>query len=231
MKYDRNAQTRTFAPKEGRFWWWVPAALIVLGLVPSIAGTARLVQVTGGAAVSPENARFFSSPVTVILHIGPAIIFSLLGAFQFSTVFRRRYPSWHKRAGRILVPAGFSVALTGLWMALTFPWPTGDGVGVFIERIVFGGGMLISLLFGVRALLRRRFVEHGDWMIRAYAIGMGAGTQAITHLPWFLFVDMHPGETPRAVMMGSAWILNLMVAEWVIRRPSLGLLLKPAVVR
>ncbi|HEX6941819.1 MAG TPA: hypothetical protein VF128_02760 [Gemmatimonadaceae bacterium] len=32
----------------------------------------------------------------------------------------------------------------------------------------------------------RKYAEHGDWMIRAYAIGMGAGTQVLAHLPWFI---------------------------------------------
>jgi hypothetical protein len=53
-------------------------------------------------------------------------------------------------------------------------------------------------------------------MMRGYAIGLGAGTQVLTHLPWFLLVGK-PGETPRAVMMGAGWVINLVVAEWIIR--------------
>jgi hypothetical protein len=61
-------------------------------------------------------------------------------------------------------------------------------------------------------------------MMRAYALGLGAGTQVLTHLPWFLLVDGKPGELPRAVMMGAGWAINVVVAEWIIRnrtaRPS-----------
>ncbi len=56
-------------------------------------------------------------------------------------------------------------------------------------------------------------------MIRAYAIGMGAGTQVLTHLPWFILMDVKPGETARGIMMGAAWVINLTIAEWIIRRP------------
>ena len=38
-------------------------------------------------------------------------------------------------------------------------------------------------------------------MTRGYAIGLGAGTQVLTHLPWFVLVGDRPGELPRAVMM------------------------------
>jgi hypothetical protein len=54
-------------------------------------------------------------------------------------------------------------------------------------------------------------------MIRAYAIGLGAGTQVVTHLPYFVFVGM-PDETTRAVLMGAGWLINVIVAEWIIQR-------------
>ncbi len=54
-------------------------------------------------------------------------------------------------------------------------------------------------------------------MTRAYAIGMGAATQVLTHLPWFVLVGK-PDEPVRAVLMGAGWVLNLTVAELVIRR-------------
>ena len=113
---------------------------------------------------------------------------------------------------------GLLAALTGLWMAHFYAWPKGDGQGVYLERLVFGTAMLVSILLGLYAVRRRNFVAHGEWMIRGYAIGLGAGTQVLTHLPWFLLTDEWPGESARAVMMGSAWVINVIVAEWVIRR-------------
>jgi hypothetical protein len=54
-------------------------------------------------------------------------------------------------------------------------------------------------------------------MLRAYAIGMGAGTQVLTHLPWFILFGQ-PIEGPRAVLMIGAWIINLAVAETLIAK-------------
>ena len=124
-------------------------------------------------------------------------------------------------AGRVLLPAGTMVAMSGLWMTLTYPWVNSDGVAVYLERLVVGVAMLLFMVIGVDALRRRKYTEHGEWMIRAYAIGLGAGTQVLTHLPWFLFVGPKPGEAPRAIMMGLAWAINIAVAEWIIRRPRL----------
>ena len=53
-------------------------------------------------------------------------------------------------------------------------------------------------------------------MVRGYALGLGAGTQVLTHLPWFLFPAIQ-GEFTRALFMGAGWAINLVVAEWIIR--------------
>jgi uncharacterized membrane protein len=196
----------------------IPVLLIMLSLVPAIAGTGRLVQL-GSGEMTPDNARFFAAPIPIILHIVPAVVYSIVGALQFSPGLRRRNRRWHRLAGRVLLPCATLVAISGLWMTLTYPWPAGDGVAVYLERLVFGTAMLISIVMGIDAIRRRKYAEHGDWMIRAYAIGMGAGTQVLTHLPWCIFMDVKPGETARGVMMGLAWMLNIAVAEWIIRRP------------
>jgi uncharacterized membrane protein len=197
--------------------WLIPAGLIVLSLLPSIAGSARVVQLATGAEITPENARFFASPVPVILHIVGAVIFSILGAVQFAPGFRRRRPGWHRVAGRIVAPAGLIVALSGLWMTLYYPWPQFDGVFVYAMRLVAGSAMAASLILGTRAILQRDVERHEAWMMRGYAIGMGAATQVLTHLPWFLFPDIQ-GELARALCMGAGWVINIAVAEWIISR-------------
>ena len=204
--------------RSSRSDWLIPAALIALSLVPAIAGTARLAELSGGGEITPENARFFAAPLPVVLHIPAAIVYSILGAFQFSPGIRRRQRGWHRAAGRILIPAGALVAISGLWMTLSYPWPAGDGEIVYIERLIVGTAMLLSIVLGVNAIRRRDFSSHGEWMTRAYAIGLGAGTQVLTHLPWFIFVEARPGEGPRAVMMGGAWLINIIVAEYIIMR-------------
>jgi len=197
--------------------WAIPAALILLSLVPAIAGTARLAGLASGGPITNENARFFAQPLPVVLHVLAVIPFSMVGAFQFSPGLRRRHRAWHRAAGKVLAVCGLVAALTGLWMAHFYAWPAGDGVGVYVERLVFGSAMLLSIVLSLDAIRRRDFKSHGAWMTRAYAIGMGAGTQVLTHLPWFLFVG-RPGETARTVLMGGAWVINAVVAEWVIRR-------------
>jgi uncharacterized membrane protein len=195
----------------------VPTALLLLSAVPMAGGAFRLTELTGGAAITPENARFFAAPLPVVLHIISVSVYSLLGAFQLASGFRRRRPGWHRVAGRVLVSCGFVVALTGLWMTLFYPRAEGDGDLVWGFRLVFGTAMFLSIGLGLAAIRRRDIARHRAWMIRGYAIALGAGTQALTLGSWFLFIGT-PGELPRALLMGAGWVINVAVAEWIIRR-------------
>jgi uncharacterized membrane protein len=201
--------------------WRIPALLVLLSLVPALAGTGRLFELARGAAITASNDRFFSSPWPVTMHILSVIPYAIVGAFQFAPALRKRHRRWHRAAGRVLIVLGLVAALTGLWMAQFYPWPVGDGIGVYLERIIFGTGMVLSISLGIAAILRRDYVAHGAWMMRGYAIGLGAGTQVLTHLPWFIFVGQ-PDEDARTVMMGAGWVINLVVAEWVIWRGRIG---------
>lgn len=197
--------------------WLIPAGLVALSMVPALAGIVRLAELARGAEITAANARFVAEPLPVVVHIPAVIVYSILGAFQFSAGFRRRNRGWHRAAGKILVVCGLLAALSGLWMANFYPWPAGDGQALYLERLVFGSAMTVSIVLAVSAIRRRDFASHGDWMIRAYAIGLGAGTQVLTHVPWFVLVGGKPGEFPRAVLMGAGWVINVIVAEWVIR--------------
>ena len=195
--------------------WLVPAALIVLSFIPFAAGAVRVVGLASGAEITPENARFFAVPLPVLLHIISASLFCILGAFQFAPGFRRRRPRWHRIAGRLLVPCGLAAGLSGLWMALFYPHVQGELLYGF--RMLFGSAMVLSIALGLAAILRRDIARHRAWMIRGYAIGQGAGTQALVGLPWFLIAGKS-SELNNALMMGACWVINLAVAEWIIRR-------------
>ena len=197
--------------------WFIPAGLILLSLIPVAAGGVRIAQLSGGASITPDNARFFASPIPVVLHIFSVSVYSLLGAFQFAPGLRRSRPVWHRVAGRVLIPSGLVAALTGLWMAHFYPWPPFDGQILYGMRLVVGFAMVCFLLLGTRAIFQRDFAQHGNWMVRAYAIGLGAGTQVLTHIPWLAFPGLH-GELMRASCMGAGWAINIAVAEWTIRR-------------
>ena len=199
--------------------WPIATGLLALCVIPVAAGMVRLVSLATGETVTLANARFFAHPLPVQLHIVGASLFCVLGALQFWPGFRRRFPRWHRMAGRIAAPADIVAGMSGLWMNQFYPYGANDGLLLYFFRLFFGAAMVLTMVLGIAAILRRDVAQHRAWMMRAYAIGLGAGTQAVTQLPWILAIGL-PGELPRALLMGAAWVLNLAVAEWFIRRQS-----------
>lgn len=201
----------------------LPAALMALGTIPVIAGSLRLVELSGGATALPSDARYDASPLPVVVHIVSATAFAMLGAMQFSPQFRRRHPGWHRKAGRVLVVAGLLVALSALWLNQFFPKEEATREVLYPLRMAFGAAMVITIVLGFWAARRRDFARHRSWMIRSYAIGLVAGTQVFTlGIGGLVFGT---GDLTTALLMGAAWAINLAVAERVIlmqprRRPT-----------
>lgn len=195
--------------------WLVPTGLIALALVPLAAGGARLVELSGGAAVLPEAPHSAATPAPLVLHIVSALLFTVLGAVQFVPGTRGPRPRWHRTTGRLAAPAGLATALTGLWLTLTITEADAGLLTAF--RAAAGIGMAGAIGLGIAAVLRRDVPRHRAWMLRGYAIGLGAGTQVFTAASLFL-VAGEPGPTAEALAMGAGWLINLVVAEWLIRR-------------
>lgn len=86
-------------------------------------------------------------------------------------------------------------------------------------RLFFGWSMLFATARGLMAIWGGHVASHQAWMRRAFAIGLGASTQALILGPAMLMFG-EPDDACRALMMGAGWVLNLSVAEWLIRTPS-----------
>jgi uncharacterized membrane protein len=208
----RGSAGRRDRPRNGP----VPLALIALSLVPLTAGTLRLVQLAGGPAVMPADRRFTGFPVPLVLHILGAAVYALVGALQFAPRFRRNHRTWHRGAGRLLLVAGLVVAGSALWLTLFYQAQPGTGSLLFVLRLLFGSGMAGCLILGFSAIRRRSVAAHRAWMIRAYALGLGAGTQILTiGVGSALFGE---GEIRGDLAKGAAWVINLAIAERTIRR-------------
>lgn len=196
----------------------LPVALLALCLVPVMSGVLRLVQLAGGPAIMPADDRFLGWPVALVAHIIGSAVFALVGALQLVPAVRRRHPGWHRRAGRALAVAGLLVAGSALWLTLFYDPQPGTGPLLLVLRLVVAPAMAGCLVAGVLAARRRDFTAHRAWMIRAYAIAVGAGTQVFTQ--GFGEVLLGHGELRGDLLKAAGWAINLAVAEWAIRRPA-----------
>jgi len=202
----------------GKTEYWILLGLLILSFVPCFVGVLRLTELCGGTDILVKNPRVEAAPGPVVLHILTSVPYCLLGAFQFLPRFRSLYPMWHRRAGRSLVFFGIVSAVTGLWMTYFYSFTTDlQGSLLYLVRMIVGVAMISFILLGLLAVLKRRFSTHQAWMLRAYALGQGAGTQVIVSLPW-IFISTELVGIARDIVMSFAWGLNILVAEYCIYR-------------
>jgi len=201
--------------------WLVLLGLLLLSTIPSL-GIIRLIELLNvDLNIMPANPRIEVEPMPAVFHIISSITYCIFGAFQFLPNMRSYYPIWHKVSGRVLVLTGVISASSGLWMTHYYAFPVSlQGNLLYLVRITVGLLMLMFILLGLFFILKNKIPQHQECMIRAYAIGQGAGTQSIIFVIWMMIFDEPNGFT-RDVLMATAWVVNLALAEWVINRVKL----------
>ena len=160
-----------------RFLWTAVIFLAFIGL--AVATRRTIVLLNPGAMSSAKNpavqldAHFANHATLTLTHILPAMLFMVLGPLQFVRGLRAKYPRVHRWSGRIFLTASAVVGVTGLTMAF------GKTIGGIDEKAaitLFGTFFLIALAKALWHALRREFVQHREWMIRGYAIGLAVAT-------------------------------------------------------
>lgn len=198
----------------------VPYALIALSLVPLLGGVFRISKLGAGSG-DVADARFLHAPQPILLHIVCAAVYCLLGAFQFDDGLRGENLTWHRRAGWLVALSGLGSALSGVWMTVSYsiPGPM-QGPLLYWVRVTVGLVMAASIAVALIKVTRKDVQSHRAFMIRAYALGQGAGTQVfLLGLP-VAFLGREILGAPRDLLMTAAWLVNVVFAELVIRRRS-----------
>jgi hypothetical protein len=108
-------------------------------------------------------------------------------------------------------------AVSGTWVTVFSQRAPLDGDVLSGIRLVVGVAMTVSLVLGYLTVRQRDFTAHRRWMLRGYALGFGAGTQLVTQVPWILLVGPLT-ITTKTYLMAAAWLINVIWAEWLIRR-------------
>lgn len=194
-------------------------AIVVYSFIPTFGGLLRVVDLANGSTMLPENLRALSVPLPIVIHILASFVFCIFGAVQFLPGIRRDRPNIHRSVGRLVAIAGCVSAATGVWMTVYFTFPAElQGSLLYLARIVLGTTMIGFIFRSVVAIRSKNLSKHRAFMLRAYAIGQGASTQTFLGIGWMIFTGTELLGPLRDIQMVFAWVLNLMVAEFLIKK-------------
>jgi len=202
----------------GKSEWVVLGLILVYSFIPVGGGLIRVLELAGGPQIAPENPRALLAPLPIILHILSSILFCVVGAFQFLPSLRRQRPAAHRVIGQVIAVAGCVSALTGLWMTHFYVFSEAlQGITLYWARMVLSTAMIGLIIWAVIAIRSRKVFHHSASMVRAYAIGQGASTQSVVGIAWIIVIGSEATGPLRDALMIFAWVLNLLIAEILIR--------------
>ena len=201
--------------KQSRLPYTVPAILFFFSLVTILLATVQAVQIPLGA-LPADNARISTTPVSHFIHVVGGAVFGLLGPLQFGRVLARKFGKLHRVLGRVFVVAGFMLSLSSL--SLLWHFPNIDAPLASAGRLVFGSALGAALTVAILAIRKRDFIRHRDWMIRSYALGIGATAVSMVFIPIYVIKGVPPMGLVSDIAFIGSWAACVLFAELLVRR-------------
>jgi len=128
----------------------------------------------------------------VLLHILLAFVITFGGPLQFIPILRTKFPSFHRRSGRLYIVTAIIISLGALYMV----WGREALVGGFFGQLAISGNALLIVIFAImtiRTAIARNFDAHHKWALRTFMVVSGV---------WFfrigfgLWIFIHNGTAP-----------------------------------
>ena len=181
---------------------------MMLGAV-AIGAYAILQALLPGIRGSFVNDMISATPASASLHFLLGGVVIIVGALQFHKGLRSSRPIVHRWMGRIYMVGVLLGGLAGLYLSF-------NSFGGLVTH--FGFGMLAVLWLFTTGMayqhIRAGNVRmHQQWMIRSYALTLGAVTLRI-YLGFAVALGLDFEAAYQAISW-LAWVPNLVIAEWL----------------
>jgi uncharacterized membrane protein len=193
----------------------VLVALYFGTLLTILLALVQVVQIPLGG-LPEDSQRLGATPVWHFMHVLGGATFGILGPIQFGRALMPRYGLLHRIVGRIFVAAGAMISLSSL--GLLWRFPDTYSVAISSGRLLFGIGLGVALAIAMQAVYKRDFTRHRNWMIRAYAIGIGATAVTTVFFPIYLITGEPPKGLAADIAFLGAWTACVIFAEGLVRR-------------
>lgn len=195
-------------------WWLALTALAIAVFAPLPYVTTSLSELAADKSELALN--YVNRPAWLqaffYAHVIGGGIALLLSPVQLSARIRARAPRLHRMSGRIVLTAIMAGGVAGLVLA---PYNLAGLMGT----AGFGLLAVLWVTFAARGFLAIRrgdVTVHRQWMLRTFALTYAAVTLRL----WLGVLVPVVGDFRSAYVIVPflAWVPNLLVAEWVLRR-------------
>lgn len=123
------------------------------------------------------------------LHVGLAVIITILGPLQLVPGIRKNAPRFHRISGRIYIYSAFLISSAGLYLT----WVRGtvgglfSAIGISINALI----ILIAAFFTIRYAMRRNIKMHNQWAVHLLLAMSGVWLFRVFFMLW-MFIHRRP---------------------------------------
>lgn len=192
----------------------VPLALFLATLLPILLALVQVVQIPLDA-LPEDSKRLTATPILHFVHVLGGATFAILGPIQFGRALLPEFGALHRVLGRVFVATGAMISISSLGLLWHFPGTY--SVAISGGRLVFGIGLGVALFMAMQAIATRDLVRHRNWMIRAYALGIGATAVTMVFFPIYLITGEPPQGLVADIAFLGAWTACVLFAEGLVR--------------
>ena len=170
--------------------------LFTIGVLGQFLFVAYIVAFYGGVAMSGDYAVVnehlghgvvegdFMGNLALGVHIFLAAVVMFGGPLQFIKKVRTHYPKFHRWNGRLFYVIAFVASLAGLYMNITRG--ANGGIPGFMGNALNAALIMIFSVLAWRTALKRNFVAHRKWAIRAFLMVSGVWFFRVGYGLWIL---------------------------------------------
>lgn len=153
--------------------------------------------------------------ISFYVHVFVSTVVLLAGLLQFSRHVLHRRVKVHRASGYAYA---FTVIVLSGPSGLIMGYYANGGLYAKISFVLLAILWIAFTLLAVIYVRQGKWQAHADMMVRSYALTLSALTLRLyAYLLDVLKIDMHP-RTAYILIAWASWTMNLLIAEWVIRK-------------
>jgi uncharacterized membrane protein len=151
--------------------------------------------------------------IAFFTHVFTSMLVLLAGLTQFSRVLQSNYPRLHRSIGYVYV---IDVLMVTGPAGLLMSFYANGGISSRIAFVSLSLGWMYFTAMAVYKAIHKDFRAHQIFMIRSYALTLSAITLRCWKVILAHYTDIPPMDRYR-IIAWLGWLLNILVAEWIIR--------------
>lgn len=158
--------------------------------------------------------RFWDYKWPLFFHISCGLIAMIIGPFQFWQSFRNKFMTTHRWFGRIYLISILIGTISATYLAWTSGYKISFSWAFGLQGLAFA--WISTALMAYFSVIRKRILQHKEWMIRSYVVTLGFFFFRILNNSTFV-KSIIPEFTERGVtIIWFCWAIPLLITEIVM---------------